>query len=124
MDYTRLLHTLFVPLEYEKFFDQCTTVRETKFADQACYEVECSKGSKLIATYYFAKDTGLEVGFEMEEPDVTQIYRDYKRVDGIMVAHHVEFQYLGQSSQSMVYDTVTFNVEVDEKQFETPDSIK
>ncbi len=60
LTFSWLNHTLFVPLEHEKLFDQCKTVGEVKFDGILCYEVECSKDSKLIATYYFSKETGLE----------------------------------------------------------------
>lgn len=120
----QLMNALFAPLELDHFFDQYTAVRETKFDSQPCYAVECSKDTKRIATFYFAKDTGLEIGFEMDEPEFTQIYRDYKQVDGIMVAHQIEFQNEGQTPQTLIVEKVAFNVEVEEKQFETPDSIK
>lgn len=123
--FSQLMHALILPREYEKHFDQVKTLGETKFDGSDCFEVDCQKDGKLVATFYFAKDSGHIAGFTLEQgdPEATVIFRDFKKVDDVTLPHELETQHLSDL-QVVKFKSIVLNEKINESEFAVPESIK
>lgn len=94
-----------------------------------CFKLRLTSKNGDVATYYIDAATFLEVVVESKQSPVPltvrRTYRDWKAVEGVMVAHTV-VQNSGSAAgnQVMTIDKVEFNVPIDNQRFVAPSETK
>jgi len=120
---------------WQKLYESAKCVGLTKVDDAECYEVvltpkkmDDSDKSKPMSLFLDKKDyliKKIETVLESEAGSipVTAYPGDYKKVDGIMMAHKVRIEMLGQKRVATV-KSVEHNVDLPEDQFDPPADVK
>jgi hypothetical protein len=103
------------------------TVGEETLGGKACYKVVLTHPDGETLTAYFDKESGLVQQFEVPLPQmgatVTIQPSDYREIDGVTLAHHIEQE--GPMTSTIEYTRVRFNVDdIPEDAFEVPAAIE
>lgn len=90
------------------------------------YKIKSTNKDGDVTYFFLDKDYGLEIQTEakreirgQEIESVTAI-GDYKEVEGLMMAHSFDSQVPGMGGQTLTFESIEFNVDLDDSQFEMP----
>jgi len=108
---------------------ECTGVGTV--ADKPCYKIAMTPHEGNSQTFYYDQASNLLVktGSVVENPGgpipipVETFLSDYRKVDGIMMAHKVSISVMGQE-RVMTIESVQHNVEMPEDRFALPEDVQ
>lgn len=118
----------FAYLEYEKSFPQRRTAAETTWDGKPAYRVDVVSIFGKRPRLFFNKETGLLMGIEtvsagpQGDSPSTAILRNYKEIDGVMVATEV-VQNAGGRKITVRYDNYRANID-DFPEIKLPDQLQ
>ena len=123
---TKFQVSMFPMLDYAKFFKSVKCTKKIDFEGEECYVVECEleEGEPLVQ--YYSVKSGLLSGVAMtvETPmgsmEITNVFKDYKAVNGIMFSHKSVSKLPGGMEQEVNTESIELNVAVDDKEFAYP----
>lgn len=109
-------------------FTAMETVRETRFADRACYEVRMTRVNGDVVYEYFDVESGLSAGGSSTVQSgagtltQTSIFTDYRTFDGYRMATRI-VQQNPQFEVILSIDSVSFD-DVDASEIAPPDTVR
>lgn len=121
--------TFNAPVYWSKLYKKVECVGLETFADKPCYKIVLTPAQGNPQTHYYDRESNLLVGtaFVLEHPmgtlDVQMRMNDYRRVDGVSLAHEVHMSYAGQE-QIVKIETIEHNVAIPEDRFALPEEIR
>lgn len=114
---------------WRKVFKKAECVGVETVADQLCYKVVLTANEGEPETRYFSKETHLLVKSELKLKlpagtiPIEAYPSDYKRVDGILIAHKTRVVAMG-SERIMTTENVEHNVKLAKDRFKLPEEIQ
>jgi hypothetical protein len=100
---------------------------ESKIDDKTAIGVTISSAGHRDISLFFDKDTGLLLKSQGKSKDAMigefkaeNFYSDYKKVNGIMIAHKVKVMRNGEGFMEMEMTSVTLSEKIDDKEFTKP----
>lgn len=111
-------------VDYREKGSQVELQGRAKTEGKECFKLRLTSKGGEVSTYYIDAATFLEVAVERKPRSVPMavriVYRDWKPVDGIMVAHTTVQTTRGIGNQRLTIDKVEFNVPIDDARFAPP----
>jgi hypothetical protein len=110
-----------------KYGVKYTLKGKEKVKDNDCFIMERSFPDGQTSTLYVDTSSYLAMKSKFKAPDETGkvveaeiFYSDYKKVEGMMVAHSITIFRSGQEYARMTYEKVSFNTGLDDSLFKKP----
>ena len=125
---TRRDSDFYKQLEMERWYPERRTVEKTTFEDQPVYEVEMTTESGEVFTFYYHRETGLQIGMSgsmhspMGEAKTTTILNAYRDVGGMKIPHEVTTRVM-HIQQKLTIEEVSTD-EIDASRYELPRPIR
>ena len=116
-------------LRWRELFEKAEVVGAEDVGGQACYKVALASKEGLKQTRFYAKKSGLLVKIsmvaktQMGEVPADSTVADYKKVDGVLVAHKTSVSALG-SEMVTTLESVKFNADIEGSRFQLPKEIQ
>jgi hypothetical protein len=114
---------------WRKLYKQAECVGLETIDGKPCYKVVLTAKAGPPETRYYDKESNLIVKTEMNMPSpmgsipIESYASDYKRVDGILMAHKVRVLAMGVE-RNMMFESVEHNVKLPEDRFKLPAEIQ
>lgn len=108
---------------------ECTGIGTV--ADKPCYKIAMTPHEGTVETFFFDQASNLlvKIGTVVENPNspipipLETFLSDYREVDGILIAHKLTRNAMGQE-QEMIVESVEHNAEMPEDRFALPGDIQ
>lgn len=116
-------------VQWRKLFKKAECVGIETIDDRPCYRIIMTPNEGEPEAQYYDKESNLLVKTEMKLETamgtipVETIISDYKRVDGILIAHQARQRIAGME-MLFVKETIAHNVEIPAEKFKLPDEVQ
>ncbi len=115
-------------MDYEERGYTVEYLGEDLVNDKPAYKVKLIRPDHPESVVYLDKDSYLEVKIDAEgvnpqsgQPVQTESFiSDYRTIDGIQMAHSIEVKMGGNTAQTIKFETIEVNPEVDDELFRMP----
>ncbi len=117
-------------VHWRKLYPKVECVGTEAVDEQPCYKVIATPEEGPEETRYYDKESHLLVKTEMTvestmgEIPLVSYFTDYKKADGVLIAHKVRTVIAGMQEMVTVLDSVEHGVEIPEERFDLPPEIK
>jgi len=121
-------------LNWRKYYESPKCVAVEAFGGQDCYKIVADQPKDSAAdqpedspvTLFYAKDSGLLIGIEFVGEDggtASMVLSDYRETDEVKRPHLTTIS-TGRFDIAIRLDSIEYNTEIPDEQFELPDEIK
>lgn len=116
-------------VQWRELYRQVECMGVQALDGQTCYIVRVSPPTGKPDVRYYSKESGLLVKemitleTENGELPIEMLFRDYRKVDGVLFAHRI-LQKLPFQEREIVFESIRHNVDMPDDRFDFPQEIK